>query len=86
MSRDSYLDRRGDEVDLVLCDYCPDGESATFAGASSVDHWTATGWDIDPRPGRDRCPDCVTQLDVDSREEAPTNDADRQVQVPAGVP
>lgn len=83
MSRDGYLDRGGDEVDVVVCDYCDDAQAESRLDRYAVLDWMAAGWDIDPRPGRDRCPDCANH--ADQADHATTNPAGR-VEVPAGVP
>lgn len=59
MSRDAYLDPMGYEVDVVRCDYCPAPQAESRWSLYAARDWVAAGWDVDPRPGRDRFPDCA---------------------------
>lgn len=70
MSRDGYIDPDRGPVDVVLCDYCDDAQAESRLDVYAVLDWTAAGWDIDPRPGRDRCPDCADQLDLATTDRA----------------
>lgn len=80
MSHDTYFDDDGDPVDVVSYDYCPDAPVESRWALTARD-WAAAGWDIDPRPGRDRCPDCAAVTDEDT-----TTGAGRRTDVAAGVP